>query len=214
MLELKLTPTQPSLTLELSPTDSSIERGVALTFKTSFGPEDSGLVLQLAPFLKGEAGVGIAGGEALEVLVKKSTSDNDAEWKPLADVAKAKLKLTDLKDVNAEPETGEVLVWDTATQKFIPEARQEVLLSGENIKTVAGFSLLGSGDIRTWADFVTQWSVPPELLETQLTGQVWRYVKGPQTVFRFVPATYSATEDKIFGTFVSPTLSDLITARG
>jgi len=214
VLELKLTPTQPTLTLELSPTDTSLERGVALSFKTSFGPEDSGLVLTLAPFFKGEPGVGIAGGVEGDVFVKQSAADNDGNWEKLSDLAKERLKLTDLKDVSGTPTAGQLFVWDTVTQKFVPEARQATLVSGTNIKTVSGFDLLGSGDIRTWTDFVTQWSVAPTLVETQTGGQVWRYTKGSQVVYRFVPNPYTATEDKIYASFTTPTLSGLITSRG
>ena len=379
MLALKLTPTQPSLTLELSPTDSSLERGVALSFKTHFGPEDSGLVLQLAPFYKGEPGVGIAGGETGDVFVKQSSADNDGNWQDHVTLSKVGLKLADqtlatgelgwntgegvpdiallngvtahlgeelvrvvnstaeaiprgttlmfagtsgnsgkikvakmvadgsqpayvffgiaasaipangegyslgygrlrnlatsewpdgtilwcdpenagaltgeepdapnlklpvaavvhshsngtlfvrrttgasLKDLHdvsvSDLEDGDSIFWNETTSRFEFKPLQEKLVSGENIKTVSGISLLGEGDLRTWADYATSWSIEPaEQAYTASDFKVFRYQKGSETVYRTVPNAYDATLDAFYTTFDGTNFpTGLIVTRG
>jgi hypothetical protein len=125
--------------------------------------------------------------------------------------------LKDLHDVSvSDLEDGDSIFWNETTSRFEFKSLQEKLVSGENIKTVSGISLLGEGDLRTWADYATSWSIAPaEQAYTASDFKVFKYQKGSETVYRTVPNAYDATLDAFYTTFDGTNFpTGLIVTRG
>jgi len=70
------------------------------------------------------------------------------------------------------------------------------------------------GGTLTWNYLAITWSAEPSFVESITGGDVYSYTLDGTTRYRFVPTTYDATQDAFYSTFVTPTLSGLIVARG
>jgi len=66
-----------------------------------------------------------------------------------------------------------------------------------------------------WVDLVTTWTTEPTAQTyTGGDGEVFAYVYGGTTYYRFVPTTYDSTLDIFYTTFSDPTLSGVVATRG
>jgi hypothetical protein len=100
--------------------------------------------------------------------------------------------------------------WDSIVDKpteFPPEAHTHVLA---DITDYVG----GGGGSPTWEFYALTWSTTPTFVATIAAGDVYSYTLNSTTRYRLVPNPYDATDDAFYSTFVNPTLSGLIVARG
>ena len=65
-----------------------------------------------------------------------------------------------------------------------------------------------------WVQLAAQWDVPPSLIATIASGDVYEYTYQGTTRYRLVPSPYLATLDAFYSAFDGAALSGLITARG
>jgi len=66
-----------------------------------------------------------------------------------------------------------------------------------------------------WIDLVTTWTTEPAAQSySGGDGEVFAYVYGGTTYYRFVPTTYDSALDIFYTTFSDPTLSGVVATRG
>ena len=82
------------------------------------------------------------------------------------------------------------------------------------MKIVSDLSLENNTVILTWDYLVNNWSSEPVLVGTISGGDVYEYVLHSISRYRFVPTTYSSTQDCFYSDFNGTIVSNLICPRG
>lgn len=80
-----------------------------------------------------------------------------------------------------------------------------------NTKQLADDIAQALGASNDWGFFVANWSVEPFVVSTTATGDIYEYVYGGETRYRFVPTIYDPTLDAFYSDLG---LTELITTRG
>jgi hypothetical protein len=93
------------------------------------------------------------------------------------------------------------------------EPRQFSFGGGVSKATVLDLIAQNQSSGADWTYYVTKWDTAPTLVATITGGSVYVYTLDGVTRYRFVPTTYSASQDAFYTSFSNPTLSGLITTR-
>lgn len=65
-----------------------------------------------------------------------------------------------------------------------------------------------------WSDLVASWTTEPILNAAITGGEVYTYVYGATTYYRFVPTPYTSAQDQFFSGFDGTNLTGLVATRG
>ncbi len=87
----------------------------------------------------------------------------------------------------------------------LADGAEAVVISVSDVSTTLGES---------WPGLVDSWTEEPTLNAAIAGGEVYNYVYGAVTYYRFVPDPYVAEDDAFYASFANPVLSGLIARRG
>jgi hypothetical protein len=93
------------------------------------------------------------------------------------------------------------------------ESRQFSFGGGVSKATVLDLIAQNQSSGANWTYYATKWDSAPTVNTTITGGTVYNYILNGVIRYRFVPTTYSPSEDAFYSSFSNPTLSGLITAR-
>lgn len=93
---------------------------------------------------------------------------------------------------------------------FYPNNNPSGYITGVNLSSYATIT----GIQRSWNNLVMSWTEEPVLNTTVSSGEVYDYVYGGSTYYRFVPTVYNSIYDSFYESFSDPNLSNLICRRG
>lgn len=66
---------------------------------------------------------------------------------------------------------------------------------------------------KTWTEYASQWTLPPEKIATITEGDVYKYTYSEEVLYRLVPTPYDVSQDGFYRNFSGTEVSDLVTLR-